>query len=281
MRSITCPELGPVCGELAIPDHVRRQSLTSVRLQLGATIGLGKGFTLGVSLPLELKGFGLRHELPDGSPYSVPYALPIAEDVLVGPGDLRFLGGLAGGPPGTPLLLSAGIGVMIPTGRTSSNPFTEAVATQRQFRQFGNGTFDPVAEVSLVVGTKPVGFLTSGSTRVPLYTNRKGYRGQFLLSGSAGIVVFTPKPLDTVRLLLLAEASHAGAARWDGAVAENSGRDSLGVRTGFEWSVLPKLVVRGSLLVQPVQTWRGEQFSMPWTVGLGLSGIIHLRKKEP
>jgi hypothetical protein len=26
--------------------------------------------------------------------------------------------------------------------------------------------------------------------------------------------------------------------------------------------------------------WRGEQFAMPWTAGLGVSGVIHIRKKK-
>ncbi len=259
---------------------MRRQQFGSLRLSLGAGIGLGRGFAIAFTLPLELKAFGLRHELPDGGPYVPPYTLRTSNDVLVGLGDARLVAQLAGGIQGTPLMLSAGLGVMLPTGRTSTNPFTEVVATQRQFRQFGNGTFDPVAELALVVGTRPVGVLVSGSTRVPLYTNPKGYRGQFQLTGSAGIVVTTPMPVDRVRLLLLLEASHAGAARWDGAVAENSGRDSLGARLGFEWTVRPRLVLRGSLLVTPVQVWRGEQFAMPWTAGLGVSGVIHIRKKK-
>ena len=251
-----------------------------MRLLLGAGIGLGKGFVLSFNIPLELKAFSLRHELLDGTPYETPYSLLIGDDVLVGTGDARFMGQVAGPIQGTPVLLSAGVGVMLPTGRTASNPFTEVVATQRQFRQFGNGTFDPTAELAFVLGTKPIGMLFSGSTRLPLYTNPKGYRGQFLLTGSAGLVLTTPRPMDQVRLLALLEVSHAGAAQWDGETALNSGRDTLGLRLGFEWNLNPRLVLRGSLTATPVQVWRGEQFSMPWSVGVGVSGLIHVKKKK-
>lgn len=281
VRLLSCPDFAPeLCADLDVPDHVRTQEFGSLRLQLGATMGLGKGLSVGFSLPLSLKRFSIRHELTDGTPYTTPYALRTSDDTLFGLGDARLVAQIAGSIEGTPLMLSAGLGVMLPTGRTSTNPFIEVVATQRQFRQFGNGTFDPTAELAVVVGTKPIGVLVSGSVRVPLYTNPKGYRGQFQLTGSAGIVVSTPRPIDTVRLLLLLEASHAGAARWDGAIAQNSGRDTLGARLGFEWNVKPLLVLRGSLLVMPVQVWKGEQFSLPWTAGIGVSGIIHIRKKK-
>jgi len=281
VRQLSCPDFSPeLCAEQNVPDHVRTQNFGSLRLQLGATIGIGKGFSVGFALPLSLKHFSLRHELTDGTPYTTPYSLLTSNDTLFGFGDARLMAQVAGAIEGTPLILSAGVGVMLPTGRVSTNPFTEVVATQRQFRQFGNGTFDPTVELALVIGTKPVGVMVSGSTRIPLYTNPKGYRGQFQLTGSAGIVVSTPRPVDTVRLLLLLEASHAGAARWDGVVAVNSGRDMLGARLGFEWSIKPRLVLRGSLLVAPIQVWKGEQFSLPWTAGLGVSGVFHLRKKK-
>ncbi|MCO4773899.1 MAG: hypothetical protein KDA24_27955 [Deltaproteobacteria bacterium] len=251
-----------------------------MRLLLGAAIGLGKGFTLSFAIPLEFKAFSIWHELPDGTAYEPPYNLLVGDDVLFGPGDSRFMAQLAGPIQGTPVLLSASVGVMLPTGRTASNPFTEVVSTQRQFRQFGNGTFDPAVDLAFVLGTKPIGMLVSGSARIPLYTNPKGYRGQFQLNGAAGLVLSTPRPVDTVRLLLLAEVGHSGAAQWDGERAENSGRDTAGVRLGFEWNMTPQLVLRGSLSATPIQVWQGEQFSMPWTAGIGVSGIIHLKKKK-
>lgn len=277
--TLECAEHAHMCGNIAAPTHRRVQQYGSVRLQLGASIGLGKGFALSFDIPLEMKAFSVRHELPDGTAYEPPYTLLVGDDVLFGPGDARFMGRVAGPIEGTPVMLSAGVGVMLPTGLTSTNPFTEIVATQRQFRQFGNGTFDPTAELGFVLGTKPFGFLVSGSTRVPLYTNPKGYRGQFLLTGSAGLVVSTPAPIDTVTLLALVEATHAGAARWDGKKADNSGRNSLGVRLGVEWNVTPRLLLRGWLASNPVQTWQGEQFSLPWSAGVGISGLIALKKK--
>ncbi len=229
-----------------------------------------------------LKHFTARHELPDGSSYEIPYsnkAGPTGD--VFGLGDLRLSGGLAGRAGATPLLLSASLGATLPTGRTSPNPFDPQIpASQRQHRQFGNGTVDPIAGAALSLGTEPFGLLVTGGVRVPLYANPRGYRGQFLLSGSAGVVVRPAAPAEGLRLLLLADATHAGAATWDGEPAQNSGGDTVGLRLGFEWAITHRLSIRGSLRVVPIERWIGDQFSQPVSGSLGVSGLVDLPKAK-
>ena len=280
--TIRCPEFSPaLCGELQLPDHVREQGFTGLRWNLGASIGLGKGVQIGVSLPLEIKHFNVAHELLDGTPYDVPYTLLVGTtEPVFGLGDMRVTGRFARRASlGMPLLLDAAVGVALPTGRISPNPFDPALpANQRQHRQFGNGTVDPLLELGLVLSWKPVGVIVRGSTRLPLYANKHGYKGQFLLAGSAGIVATLPEPVMTVRLLALVDAAHAGAARWDGEKALNSGRDSIGLRLGAEWSITPKFVLRGQVLSTLIETLQGDQFPTSYGFNVGVSGVIDLKK---
>ena len=279
---LRCPEFNAgLCADLDLPDHVRFQSFTGLRWDLGASIGLGKGVQVAVSLPIELKHFTIRHELMDGAAYTVPYSLMVgATGPVVGLGDMSVTGRIAKKVLGQPILLDAAVGVALPTGRISPNPFDPALpATQRQHRQFGNGTVDPLVRLGFVLSWRPVGVIVRGTTRIPLYANKFGYRGQFTLGGSAGIVATLPEPAQTVRLLALVDATHASAARWDGEKALNSGRDAIGLRLGAEWSITPKFVVQAQITSTLIETLQGDQFPTSYAGSVGVSGVIDLKKK--
>ncbi len=278
---MSCPEFGH-CREHELPDHIRRQTFAGLRWDLSAAIGLGKGLQIGVSLPLQVKRFTIRHELLDGTSYEVPYPLRTGSTGAVfGLGDLRVNGRLAKRVPSSPVLLDASVGVALPTGRTSPNPFDpDLPASQSQHRQFGNGTVDPLVELGTVIDWRPIGVMVRGTTRLPLYANKHGYRGQFILGGSAGVLGTLPAPLQTLRLIAMVDLSHAGAAKWDGATAPNSGRDAVALRLGFEWSITPKVAIRGQLLSTLLETLKGDQFSAPFGLGLGVSGVIDLKKDK-
>ena len=281
--TLRCPEFSPdLCGDLDLPDHVRRQGFVGVRFGLGASIGLGRGVQIGLTLPLEVKRFTIDHSLTDGTPYSVPYSLLVGTTgEVVGLGDMQVTGRIAKRVVGQPLLLDASVGLALPTGRISPNPFDPALpATQRQHRQFGNGTVDPLVQLGLVLSWRPVGVIVRGTTRVPLYANKHAYRGPWLLGGAVGIVATLPEPLSTLRLLALVDATHAGPARWNGEVALNSGRDAIGLRLGAEWSITPKFVLRGQVLSTVIETLRGDQFPSGYGFSVGVSGIIDLKKDK-
>ena len=279
--SIGCESNPEYCVDEALPDHVRSQTFAGLRWNLGATFGLGKGFQLGVSVPIVLKAFTIEHTLPDGSPYATPYSLLTGpSEVDGGLGDTSVVLRLVGRVPATPLLLNAGVGASLPTGKISPNPFDPALpASRRQHRQFGNGTVDPQVQLGLVVGTQPFGLLVSGSAQFPLYAGKYGYQGPIAVSGAVGLLASVPAPLETLRLLMLLDLSHAGPARWNGEIARNSGRDALGVRLGFDWEFKPQLALRGEMLVVPLETLQGEQFRAPISLSVGLSGVLDIRPK--
>ncbi len=283
MRALRCPDFSPsVCAAIDVPDHVRTSRFAAVQWQGSASIGLGRGFSITASLPLVLKGFDVGHALPDGTPYDVPYDDPSGPPgPAFGLGDASVLLRLTGRVPNTPLLLNAGVGAALPTGATSPDPFDPSVpALQRQPRQFGNGTVDPQLELGLVLGTRPLGLVVQGRTRIPLYANPHRYQGPWTLDGSVGVVASLPEPLRTLQLLLLLDASHAAPAAWAGEPAANSGRDAVSVRLGFEWAATPTFSVRGQLVATPYQALLGEQFAAPLAAAVGISGVVDLRPRS-
>jgi hypothetical protein len=282
VRNIDCESHPRLCEDTSVPDHVRQQTFLGLRWGLSASIGLGEGFQIGVMLPIQLKSFTISHSLPDGSPYEIPYSLLTGpSEVEVGLGDTEVMGRFVRRVPSTPLMLGVGWGAALPTGRISPNPFDPALpASRRQQRQFGNGTFDPRFDGSLIVGTRPIGFIASASTRLPVYSNRYGYRGQRTVGASLGVVASVPAPLDTLQLLLLLDLSHSSPALWEDSPALNSGSSNVGVRMGFEWAFKPGLALRTQLLALPLQVQRGDQFDIPVALSIGLSGVIDVRPKS-
>jgi len=282
VRDVNCETHPHLCTFDALPDHVRTQTFVGLRLGLGASIGLGEGFQVAVTLPIQLKAFTIAHALPDGTPYDTPYSLLTGpSEVEVGLGDTEVLVRMVRRVPGSPLLLQWGAGAALPTGRTSANPFDPALpASRRQQRQFGNGTVDPRVDLGVGVGTDPIGLLGSMSFRIPVYANRFGYTGQRTVGGSLGVVVTPGAPIEKLRLMLAADASWASPARWNDEPALNSGGGMVGVRMGFEWAFKPQASLRGAFTVLPVQVMNGEQFLAPFVASIGLSGVIDVRPKK-
>jgi hypothetical protein len=258
------------------------QGITLVRLQPGFAIGLGKGFQLGFRLPIDIKGSTIRYELLDGAPYSPPYgSIHHRTETLIGLGDAQFEFGLHGAPPGTPILLGLGLGVVLPTGKTEEDPFELAAREkEHQHLQFGGGTVDPTVSLSFVLRTRPFGMLLFGGARVPLYENPKGYRGSISIQGAVGSTFRPSSPADRLQLLLLLHASHQEPERWYGEPGENSGRDTLGVSIGATYSVSPRVTVHAQLLANLLESARGAQFAQPVVLSLGVSGLIDLPKPK-
>lgn len=118
--------------------------------------------------------------------------------------------------------LRAGLGVSLPTGRTEPNPYRlGAAGIEHLHIQFGNGTFDPLAEVNywMPLG-RSVSVAAFSLARLPVYQNQNTYRGPREISSGLSLG-YRPSG----RLLLHWNFTHyyQGYARWDGARDENSG----------------------------------------------------------
>jgi len=257
-----------VPAEGDVPAYLRDVRLALVALQPAATIGLGRGFQLAVEVPLVFKDklYGYSR---DGAAF-VPEGLP-ERLTRVGIGDVRVRFGLTGRVPNAPLILSFAVGAALPTGATGDHP---------RDLVFGNGTVDPVVNADLVVTTRPFGLIAGASARFPLYENGKAYQGSVTVEGTVGTMFRPPRPADKLQLLALAHVTHVEPERWQGSAWVNSGRDVIAVSLGALYGVTPKLVVHAQMRVNVFEVPRGEQFSQPLTLSVGMSGTIDLKKKH-
>lgn len=249
-------------------DYERGVGLTLLALNPSATFGLGRGFQVGIEVP-----FAFKDKVFSYSRGGEPYVPASAVDRLTsfGIGDVRLLGGLTGKPPNTRLVLNARLGVALPTGKTADEP---------RGLMFGGGTVDPLLDLSLLLRTKPFGLLVGGNARLPLYENSKGYKGGITVEGTVGATFSAPRPAQSLELLLLLHAVHVEPERWLGAPWMNSGRDVFAVSLGALYGVIPGLSVNAQIRTNVFEVARGEQFTQPVTLSVGVSGTIDLRKKE-
>ncbi|MCP4872342.1 MAG: hypothetical protein GY898_26880 [Proteobacteria bacterium] len=265
MRSFEV-DLVPTLG--GVPEHERGVGLTLLELQPTVSFGLGKGFKVGVDVPFAFKDKLFSYSI-GGQDYEPPDA--VGRLTNFGLGDIRVRGGLTGKPPGTKLILNASVGVSLPTGKSADEP---------RGLMFGGGTVDPLVSLNLLLRTRPFGLLVGGNARLPLYDNSKGYRGSITIEGTVGTTFSPPRPADKLELLLLVHAVHVEPERWLGSPWLNSGRDVIAMTLGGLLIVAPGLSVNAQLRTNVFEVARGEQFTQPVTLSVGVSGTIDLRKKK-
>lgn len=283
IHDASCPEIAPLeCSLEDIPDHTHDQSLTLLRLEPRFTAGLGRGFALGLSVPIDLKVARIRYQLTDGSSYVPSYAgLHHRDEDLFGLGDSRLeLSGYRMIPT-APITLGARLGVVLPTGKIEDNPFeAQARGEVHQHLQFGGGTVDPTVGLELILRGVVVGMAGRFDGRFPLYQNPKGYRGPVRLNATLGPIFRLPKPVRQVQLVVLARASWMSAEFWDGEPGENSGLGTVGAGIGATWNITPNLAVSGMLNFRFFEHARGAQFNQPVAGTLGISGFFQHQKKQ-
>ena len=246
------------------------------RAEAGLSLGLGKGFQLGLKVPLDVKHTTIAYSLPDGTEYVPPYGnTHHRNETLVGLGDIRLVAWHLRRIEGTPVLLGAGLGLAFPTGKTEDNPFTEEAAnSEHQHLQFGNGTVDPLVRLQVILSGPNLGLVAQGTGRVPVYDNQRGYRGSIMVRGAIGPSLRLPAPVRGLQFLLLIEGNHMAAEYWDGEAGENSGFRTLGFSFAVNANITPNLALLGQFNWTPFEVAEGAQMSRPFQGTLGLSGTL-------
>ncbi len=210
-----CPEVDPIlCAEQDIPDHRHDQTIAWFRLDPMVNVGLGAGWQVSASLPLDLRAVAVRYETMDGGDFHPPYAdIHHRDETLAGPVDGLFLIGRYA-PIGGRVTFGARAGTTLPFGATQENPFalTERGLTHRHI-QLGTGTFVPTVTIEgVLAGTRwgAAGWVTG---RLPLYANSKGYQPGTGVQAGVGPTWRVVPPLT---LLATVEGSYEGPERWSG-----------------------------------------------------------------
>jgi len=267
-----CPEVDPVlCATETIPAHLHDQHIDWLRVDPGLSVGLGRGWQVGVNLPADLRVARVDYTTLDGDPYDPPYADIHHRD--------ETLAGLVDGALGVRRYATTGhgvygaaLGVTLPFGRTEEDPFalTEQ-GLEHQHQQLGTGTFVPTAGADAIYSAGRWGGLAWGAGRVPLYENRKGYRPPLTATLGGGP---TLRIVPTLQGLASAELLVEGPERWAG--EPHGGRVAVLAGVGALWSVSDRVVLQASARAT---AWQGSAEAesdegalvQPLIVGVGLS----------
>lgn len=170
-------------------------------------------------------------------------------------------------------LLTLGLGLTAPTGRTEENPFRLGEAGVEHLHiQFGTGTVDPLLEAGYRrrIGQR----VTAGgylAARLPLYENDRGFQGPPEVTA---VVTASHRLLEIVSVRGELGAFYQDFAYWDGVRDENTGLVSTvaGIGTSI---VLRKLMIGVDLrfpISQRTLT-EGDAFEQGPTILINLSGV--------
>lgn len=141
-----------LCVAQELPDHLHDLDQSWLRMRLGAGLGLGGGWQVGLELPFDLRAFDVTYTTLDGAPYDPPYDdIHHRDETLLGPADgeltLRRYGRRER------LVAGAWLGLSLPLGRTEEDPFAAAEQGEwHQHTQLGAGLPLALLGASLVRG---------------------------------------------------------------------------------------------------------------------------------
>ena len=272
-----CPGISPPdCAENDIPIHFHEQGMVLSRVRFSSELGLGKGFQVGLELPLDFKVSTIRYELVDGSSYQPPYSgIHHRNETLVGLGDgrlrLRYVARI-----GDLVTLGVGAGATLPFGRTEEDPFLLAKeGDEHQHFQFGTGTIIPVASTEILIRKDRFGLQLWSSAQFSMYTNGKDFKpGSSVTWGIAPQVKIHPR----VDLLAMFDGLHQAKDIWSGEQAPSSGKHRLnaGAMIGVTVHRGVWVYVQGSVPVwqRSLSIVQDDQILEPFTGSMGVSWAL-------
>jgi hypothetical protein len=238
---LLCPAVDRAgCDSGAVQDHLRRQRVDWFQLSTGMTMGLGRGFQLSVSIPVQLQVIGTRYEtFPGADPYEPTY------DGAVEPTMVR--GGFNDGQVMAWYYnrqgiwtIGAGLGHSLPLAQVPDSPFgQDSVLASHAFRS-GTGTVVPAASFVAVASKGRWGGWLNARASVPVIETPAGYRAPWSVGLSMGPSI---RPIRDLQLLLTLDPTVEGRSRWDDRVL--GGRYSLMTTLDVLGMVSPSLVLQG------------------------------------
>ena len=221
-----------MCEEQEIEPHIHDLVTEQLQLKVAGTVGLGRGFQLGLGVPVGFRWADVTYTTTDGGQYDPPYAdIHHRDEVLMGLNDgtvsLQWFQRLGS------WTLGGLMGSTIPLGRTEADPFAAAEqGLSHQHSQFGAGVPIPTLGLQGIVGGAHWGAVAATTVMLPVFENDKGYTAPTTVSSMLG-------PRWTIRpkwsVLGTTGLVWEGADSWSGDL--HGGRTALMGNVATQWSI--------------------------------------------
>ena len=248
---------------IEITPHRHNVELNLLRYEVGLSRSINETWDMALRVPYFVKEQTASTSFPSGGSAADRAAanrnsqIHHRNETYEGIGDPEFtVGWRKAGLFGDKSIFRFSLGLTIPLGDTEEDPWVLGDAGKIHLhQQFGNGTFDPIADIYL---GKPINARWAWNIyakgRLPVYKNSHGYRG-------------SPEALVAPRLTYLvnpklsvsagATAQYFGYSEWDSGRDRNSGQFSTNASIGFGYKINDKLTASFTTLL-PIYT---ESFS--------------------
>ena len=274
-----CPDIGPTCDQVPSSSPLVRpyqhdQHLYTSDLTLDGDVGLTPHLSFELVAALRQVTDRIRYLDLDGNPYTPPIPdYHHRNETLVGPTDPWLM--LHAGTVVDAWTFAAKAGVTVPLGSTVPNPFILGEeGLPHEHIQFGTGTWDPVAGISMARQFESFALTAWTLDRFTFATNKYDYQsGDKLLFGASASTAFG-----------LTSWSFSGGIdlyretpeRWSGIIEDegNTGRTDVLFDGTATWAFSKRFSLVIGAKVPVFSHVQGEQASYPAIVTLGISGML-------
>jgi hypothetical protein len=181
-----CPDIGPICATQPQQPYQHDQHLYTWELDADIEVGLVPHLAAELTLGLRQVVERISYLDLEGNPYVPPVPdIHHRNETLTGPVDPWLM--LHAGASWEGFIGTVRGGVTLPLGSTVPDPFQLGLeGLPHEHIQFGDGTFDPVAGLTLQRTFGPVTLNAFTLDRFPVARNHYGYQaGATLLFGAA------------------------------------------------------------------------------------------------
>lgn len=232
--------LSPSGQVVTVPQYKHNVSLDFTRFEAVTEYGLADNWDVKLRVPYDIKqrkaSIGLIAAATPGEIDAMQRNLELhhgSDETLKGFSDFHLL--LTKYFPDSFAIgdaASISFGSSLPIGKTEANPYPLGKAgLPHEHFQFGNGTFDPLIELSYSVPLTEklrAGVFLSG--RFPLYENSKDYQGPAEANGSLNLSYMLDSVWSAHGSFLY---GHQSFAHWDGSRDINTGANRSNGLVGF------------------------------------------------
>lgn len=265
----------------AIEPQPNRHEVTVdwFRVEFHVAYAIDANWEVKTLIPFDIKRQRARYKHEDGSSFDNPLGdIHHRDETLSGITDVQqWVRWTTHRVLHDSVSFTAGFGLTIPIGRTEPDPYRLGDEGERhQHIQFGTGTVDPLAGMTVRVDHAWWGLTASLGGTYPLYRNRHGYRGA--PSGEAALN-FRARVTSWFGAYAGLFGIAQGRAYWNSGVDPNTGYTSTGMRLGLNFAFGDHVWISptGAYVFDTVTPYGSETFQSQFIVSVTVSFFFGAR----